>query len=261
MVTRRRRSALQASSSRPRRPRRRGPRRRRSGRRRRHRWRRPRRRTRPRAARPSSSGRPKPSIAARRSASIVSWGKAARPSAISRARSRCLPGATTSVSRPIASASSASTMRPLRIRSRPRPMPTMRGRRWVPPSISGTPQRRSGKPSLARLGADPQVAPERQLEAAGERVARDRGDRRLRRGQAGEAERPVVAAAASHCSATFGSVAASDTDFRSAPAQKACSSPGQDQDPGLVVGDEVAVALAAAGRPSRGRPRCGARGG
>ena len=45
------------------------------------------------------------------------------------------------------SASSASMMRPLRIRSRARPRPISRGSRWVPPSISGTPQRRSGKPS------------------------------------------------------------------------------------------------------------------
>ena len=47
------------------------------------------------------------------------------------------------------SASSASTMRPVRIMSSARPSPTMRGRRWVPPSISGTPKRRSVKPSLA----------------------------------------------------------------------------------------------------------------
>ena len=41
-------------------------------------------------------------------------------------------------------ASEASMMRPVRISSRARPMPTTGGSRWVPPSISGTPQRRSG---------------------------------------------------------------------------------------------------------------------
>ena len=40
-------------------------------------------------------------------------------------------------------------MRPVRIISRARPIPTIRGRRWVPPSISGTPNRRSVKPSFA----------------------------------------------------------------------------------------------------------------
>ena len=61
-----------------------------------------------------------------------------------RALAGARPRATTSVSSPIASASSAPTMRPVRIRSSARPRPTMRGSRWVPPSISGTPQRRSG---------------------------------------------------------------------------------------------------------------------
>ena len=89
-----------------------------------------------------------PSMAARRSASIVSWGNWASASAISSARSRWAPSATISVSSPIASASSASTMRPVRIMSSARPSPTIRGSRWVPPSISGTPKRRSVKPSF-----------------------------------------------------------------------------------------------------------------
>ena len=42
----------------------------------------------------------------------------------------------------IASASVAPTPRPVRIRSIAREWPTRRGRRTVPPSISGTPQRR-----------------------------------------------------------------------------------------------------------------------
>ena len=99
---------------------------------------------------PPRSVSPTPSIAARRSASIVSCGKRASASAISSARSRWRPAGTISVSRPIACASSASTMRPVRIRSSARPSPTMRGSRCVPPSISGTPQRRSVKPSRVR---------------------------------------------------------------------------------------------------------------
>ena len=43
----------------------------------------------------------------------------------------------------------ASTSRPVRIISSARPMPTIRGSRWVPPSISGTPKRRSVKPRRA----------------------------------------------------------------------------------------------------------------
>ena len=56
---------------------------------------------------------------------------------------------TTSVTSPMASASRASTVRPVRTRSSARPCPTMRGSRWVPPSISGTPQRRSRQPNCA----------------------------------------------------------------------------------------------------------------
>ena len=133
-----------------------------------------------------------PSSAAERSASIVSCGKRASASAISSARSRCCPGATTSVTRPIRSASSASTMRPVRIMSSARPRPTMRGRRWVPPSISGTPKRRSVKPSLASSVAIRRSHQSASSRPAGEAPARDRGDRRLGRDQAREAERAVL---------------------------------------------------------------------
>ena len=69
----------------------------------------------------------------------------------------------------------------------------MRGRRWVPPSISGTPQRRSGIAERRALGGDPQVAPQRQLQAARQAEAGDRGDRRLGRRQAREAHRALRA--------------------------------------------------------------------
>ncbi len=98
---------------------------------------------------PCSNGRPMPSSAALRSESIVVCGNAARPSAISSARSRWRPGGTTSVTRPHSCASAASSTRPVRIISSARPMPTMRGSRCVPPSINGTPKRRSVNPSRA----------------------------------------------------------------------------------------------------------------
>src|SRR5436190_9268122 len=50
-----------------------------------------------------------------------------------------------------------------------------------------------GESELRALGGDPQVAPQRQLEAAGQAPARDGGDRRLRGGAAGEAERARLA--------------------------------------------------------------------
>ena len=59
-----------------------------------------------------------------------------------RARRRC-------VIRPKACASWTSIVRPVSTRSSARPWPTIFGRRCVPPSISGTPQRRSAQPKVA----------------------------------------------------------------------------------------------------------------
>ena len=130
-------------------------------------------------------------------------------SASSSARSRWAPGATTSLTRPIRSASSASTGRPVRISSRARPMPTTRGRRWVPPSTSGTPQRRSKKPKV-----EPGVAIRRSHQRASSRpparhqpstaaIAGFEGVRRLK---------PIGPA---------GSSTSRSSALRSAPAQKA----------------------------------------
>ena len=88
-------------------------------------------------------------------------------------------------------ASAASMIRPVRIRSSARPRPTTRGRRCVPPSISGTPQRRSGKPSC-----EPADAIRRSHHSASSRpparhqpsIAAIVG---LRRRQPGEAERAL----------------------------------------------------------------------
>ena len=71
------------------------------------------------------------------------------------------------------------------MRSSARPSPTMRGSRTVPPSISGTPQRRQNTPEHGVLLDHPQVAPQRQLHAAGDRVTADRGDHRLATAAAG----------------------------------------------------------------------------
>ena len=101
-------------------------------------------------------------------------------------------------------------------------MPTMRGRRWVPPSISGTPQRRSGKPSRAvsvPIRRSHQSASSRPPARAQPEIAAIAGFDGVRRvNPSGPSGR-----SASHCFATSGSLAASESDFRSAPAQKASS--------------------------------------
>ena len=118
--------------------------------------------------------------------------------------------------------------------------PTMRGRRCVLPSISGTPAA-LGKPSFAVSVPTRRSHQSASFEAPGEGVARDRRDRRLRRGQPREAER-AVGPRSEPPLASFSSVVASVTDFRSAPAQKAFAS-RQHQHPRLVVLDEPLVAF------------------
>ncbi len=117
------------------------------------------------------------------------WGKAAICSARATASSRAAPGALTRLASPIRSASSAPTGRPVRIRSRACECPISRGSRMVPPSISGTPQRRQKTPNTARRVGDPQVAPQRELQAAGDGVALDGRDHRFRQQQPGRAHR------------------------------------------------------------------------
>lgn len=84
-----------------------------------------------------------------RSASMQVCGKAASSAASSSASARAEPLGTTRLARPICNASSAFTGRPVRIRSSARPCPTIRGRRTLPPSISGTPKRRQNTPQMA----------------------------------------------------------------------------------------------------------------
>ena len=86
--------------------------------------------------------------------------------------------------------------RPVRISSLARASPTTRGSRCVPPAPGMTASRTSGRPSRARSRGDPQVAAQRELQPAAERVALDRRDRRHR--QLGEpaSTRPPRARAA-----------------------------------------------------------------
>ena len=95
------------------------------------------------------------------------------------------PGSTTRLARPMRSASSPETPRPVRIRSSACDWPIRRGRRTVPPSMSGTPQRRQNTPKTASSRRDAEVAPQRELEPAGDRVALDGGDHRLARAACG----------------------------------------------------------------------------
>ena len=78
---------------------------------------------------------------------------------------------------------------PVRMRSRARPCPISRGRRTVPPSMSGTPKRRQNTPKDGVLGGHPQIAPDGELETAGHGVPLDGGDDRLGELQAGRAHR------------------------------------------------------------------------
>ncbi len=66
---------------------------------------------------------------------------------------RALPDGTTRLARPQSSASRAGTARPVRIMSAARDAPMSRGSRTVPPSISGTPQRRQKTPKVASSSA------------------------------------------------------------------------------------------------------------
>ena len=174
------------------------------------------------SARPSASGSPAPSIAARRSESIVCCGKAARPSAISSARSRCASSATTSFTSPQSSASAASSTRPVRISSSARPMPDDPRQPLGAAVDQRDPEAPLGEAEPRGLGGDPQVAPQRQLEAAGQAPARDRGDRRLRRREPREAHRALgPRRPPRRATSELSSGPASAIAFRSAPAQNA----------------------------------------
>lgn len=88
-----------------------------------------------------------------RSPRMQACGKSAMRSASSSASARARPGGTRRLASPIAYASGAGTGRPVRIRSMARLSPMSRGRRTVPPSMRGTPQRRQNTPNTASSSA------------------------------------------------------------------------------------------------------------
>ena len=111
-------------------------------------------------------------------------------------RRRPAPSGTTRSTSPIASASSALTNRPVKMRSLARLGPMRRLSRWVPPAPGMIPSSTSGCPSWASSCGEPDVGRQRQLAPAAERVAGDRGDHRLRdpghRGHRGLHGRPEL---------------------------------------------------------------------
>ena len=70
-----------------------------------------------------------------------------------RAASSAPPGSVSRLASPMRSASSPLTPRPVRMRSSACEWPIRRGRRTVPPSMSGTPQRRQNTPNTASRAA------------------------------------------------------------------------------------------------------------
>ena len=106
-------------------------------------------RTPTRSPAPPARARPAPASTAARSLRRQVCGCRAIAAANSSAAARAWPGGTNRLTNPIAYASSAGTGRPVRIRSMARLSPISRGSRTVPPSISGTPQRRQNTPSVA----------------------------------------------------------------------------------------------------------------
>ena len=99
--------------------------------------------------------------------------------AISRQASGNAAGATTRLTSPMASASSAPTRRPVKISSLALPRPTSRGSRWVPPAPGMMASRVSGQPHGGRGRSDADIAGQGQLRAAAQGDPVDGGDHRF----------------------------------------------------------------------------------
>ena len=144
----------------------------------------------------------------------IAEGGAAIAGASSIAAARASPGATTRLASPIASASSAPTARPVRIRSIARRVPDEPRQ----PDRAEVDQRHAEAPAehteYRRRRGDAQVAPQRQLQPAGDGVALDGRDHRLRQPQPRRAQRRVAIRRRPR------STSPAATAFRSAPAQK-----------------------------------------
>ena len=131
---------------------------------------------------------------------------------------RASPGATSRLASPMARASGPSTARPVRMRSIAREWPIRRGRRTVPEVAERDPEPAAEDTEDGVVGGHPQVAPQGELEAAGDGVALDGGDHGLGQRQPGRAHGP--GAVVGHGPSVTGARA-----FRSAPAQKCRPAP------------------------------------
>ena len=152
--------------------------------------------------------------------------------------------ATTRLTRPNSKASSALIASPMRFISSALFAPTRRGRRWVPPKPGMIPSLISGWPKMRRPRGDAHVAGHRQLAAAAEGEAVDRGDRRdARRAPASRSSAWALVEQLARRSASSIFVNA----LMSAPAQ---NSSGLDE---AMTSARDARALDAAPRPCRGR--------
>ena len=100
---------------------------------------------------------------------------------------------------PMRSASSPLTPRPVRMRSSACEWPMRRGSRTVPPSIERYTPAPAEHAEHRVARRDAQVAPERELEPAGDREALDRGDHRLRQQHPRRSHRAVAVGAARGC--------------------------------------------------------------
>ena len=122
---------------------------------------------------------------------------------------------------PRASASSALTNRPVKIRSLALLGPTSRESRWVPPMPGITPSSDLGLAERGVVGGEADVGAQGELAAAAQRVARDRGDDRL-----GDVRRPcVISAWRPADAATMSACDMSAISLTSAPAAKVRSPP------------------------------------
>ena len=108
-----------------------------------------------------------------------SAGSAPSSRASSSAAARLSPSATTRLTSPIASASAAPTGRPVRIMSIARLDPDQPRQPHRPAVDQRHAPAPAEHPEHRALLGDPQVAPQRQLEPAGDGVTRDRRDHRL----------------------------------------------------------------------------------
>ena len=146
---------------------------------------------------------------------------------------------------PARSASAASIIRPVRIRSIALALPTARVSRCVPPKPGMTPSLISGWPNFAVVGGDDDVALHGELAAAAERKARDRRDHRL-----AAARDPVLARRRSPACWRPGR-SCPTISLMSAPAANALSEPVMRRQPMLTSASNASIAAMSSCPPAR----------